>query len=491
MRGAALRTALLGAGLVLAGCGEPSVRPREVQTPEVEATEPTAAEGECPASAPAPASLPGVRPEHDTLEYWLERTAAVTELDAEVLSPGAIAEHNRTIGAESVGVRYDLLAPVQAPRIVEAVDRRLAYLSGKLAAGAYFRADGTAPSEAEAAALAPVHALPRLQPELRVALEPVPVHCGPRLDGLFTASLDAAFDRNLCSVIRAQEPVQVLMQWSDELLLARSGYVLGWIPASSGLSPVLTSREEREAFVLGPWMVASRDGEARTPQGELRRIPFASRAPLLAGRGGKGRPGEILVATERGVVEASPVDALAWAPTGRPLTRRQFLTDAFRYRGQLYGWGGYHEGRDCSRFLMDLFAGFGVDLPRHSSDQAVAGEVIEVGPGLSEVERLKVIDRAHRRGLVLLHFPNHIMLYLGRDEGGVPMALHSFAEYLVPCVGRTADMPAGERETLVHVDRIQVSNLELGRGSSRTAFIERITKVTVVGRRPLELETSG
>jgi len=485
--------ALLGAGLGLAGCGEPSVRPKAVQAAEAEVAEPAAAapESECPASAPAPESLPGVRPEHDTLEYWLERTAAVMELDAEVLSPGAIADHNRTIGGESAGVRYDLLGPVQAPVILEAVDRRLSYLSGKLAAGAYFRGDGTAPSDEEAAALAPVRALPRLQPELRVALEPIPVRCGPRLDGLFTASLDAAFDRNLCSVIRAQEPVQVLMQWSDELLLARSGYVLGWISSSSGLSPVLSSREEREAFVLGPWMVASREGEARTQEGEVRRIPFASRVPLLAGRGGKGGLGALLVATERGVVQASPVDAQAWAPTGRSLTRRQFLTDAFRYRGQLYGWGGYHEGRDCSRFLMDLFAGFGVDLPRHSSDQAVAGEVIEVGAGLSEAERLKVIDRAHRRGLVLLHFPNHIMLYLGRDEGGVPMALHSFAEYLVPCEGRTAEMPAGERETLVHVDRIQVSNLELGRGSSRTSFIERITKITVVGRRPVELETSG
>lgn len=211
----------------------------------------------------------------------------------------------------------------------------------------------------------------------------------------------------------------------------------------------------------------------------------------MVGRKSDGRSGEVLVATERGVVQAAPVDPQSLAPSGRSLTRRQFLTDAFRYRGQLYGWGGYREGRDCSRFLLDLFAGFGVDLPRHSSDQAIAGEVIEVGPGLSESERLKVLDMAHRRGLVLLHFPNHIMLYLGRDEGGVPMALHSFAEYLVPCEGRTSDMPAGERETLVHVDRIQVSNLELGRGSSRTAFIERITKVTVVGRKPVEVAPSG
>ncbi|MCA9662639.1 MAG: C40 family peptidase, partial [Myxococcales bacterium] len=293
-------------------------------------------------------------------------------------------------------------------------------------------------------------------------------------------SLDLAFDRNLCSVIREQEPVQVLMRWSDDLLLARSGYVLGWIPADAALSPVLAPRE-REPFVRGPWRSATRDTDLRTAAGEVVRLPFASRAPVVSG----GR-GELLAATERGVVRVSPADPEALAPTNRPLTRRQFLTDAFRYLGRSYGWGGYQEGRDCSRFLLDLFAGFGVELPRHSSDQAIAGEVIEVPPNLPERERMEAIDQAHRRGLVLLHFPNHIMLYLGRDASGVPMALHSFAEYLVPCAGRKADMPAGERETLYTVDKIQVSDLELGRGSSRTSFIERITKITVVGRRPAE-----
>ena len=72
------------------------------------------------------------------------------------------------------------------------------------------------------------------------------------------------------------------------------------------------------------------------------------------------------------------------------------------------------------------------------------------------------------------------MLYLGRDEAGVPMALHSFAEYLVPCAGRDDGAPAGERETLYKVDGVHVSDLELGRGSSRTAFIQRISRVTVI-----------
>ena len=83
--------------------------------------------------------------------------------------------------------------------------------------------------------------------------------------------------------------------------------------------------------------------------------------------------------------------------------------------------------------------------------------------------------------MVLLHFPGHIMLYLGRDDGGAPMAIHSFAEFLVPCAGRAEGAPAGERETLLKVDGVHVSDLELGRGTSRTAFIQRITKITVLG----------
>ena len=76
------------------------------------------------------------------------------------------------------------------------------------------------------------------------------------------------------------------------------------------------------------------------------------------------------------------------------------------------------------------------------------------------------------------------MLFRSRDDDGVARAIHSFAEYLVPCSGRAEGAPAGERETLLKVDGVHVSDLELGRGSSRTAFIQRISKITVLGPRP-------
>ena len=171
-------------------------------------------------------------------------------------------------------------------------------------------------------------------------------------------------------------------------------------------------------------------------------------------------------------------------PIPRELTRRELFSEAFSYLNEPYGWGGQNGGRDCSRFIMDLFSSFGIALPRHSSNQARAGTFsIDVESVESETERMLLIEAAAERGIVLLHFPGHIMLYLGQDENSRPMVLHSFAEYVAPC--EEVDPRAPESvETLLRVDQIDISDLELGRGSSRRSFIERLTKITVIGRAP-------
>ena len=83
---------------------------------------------------------------------------------------------------------------------------------------------------------------------------------------------------------------------------------------------------------------------------------------------------------------------------------------------------------------------------------------------------------------MLLHFPGHIMLYLGRDAGGRPYAIHSFSEYVEPC---DAEGDEGEPlETIRRVDRVAVSDLSLGEGSSRDDFLARVTQVVVLGGTP-------
>jgi hypothetical protein len=73
------------------------------------------------------------------------------------------------------------------------------------------------------------------------------------------------------------------------------------------------------------------------------------------------------------------------------------------------------------------------------------------------------------------------MLYLGH-EGERDFVVSSLSEYLVPC-------PGGP-DTVHRLDRVTVTDLELGRGSERTSFIERITKISIFGD-PREASGSG
>ncbi len=494
-----LRWTLLGLG-ALAGCGEPPAGPQEVQEVPVAVEAPAAPAEDCPAGGFAPPVPPRTGPEHQTLAYWLERTAEVTDLDRPVLDAAQVralnarAEHDPALG---FGGRADLRAPIDVVSLAKGLQERLGFLRDRFTSGKYVRLDGS-PVQADLQARYASEITPEAlalglrgpvvggakghvpgdsspEPELRVALGLIPIHCGPQIEPYYTPSRDPEFERNLCSMARAQEVVQILRPWDHDLVLARTSYVVGWIDMrNAALSPPLSPTQAR-AFLDGPHRYASAATTLELADGTRATLPFAALVPVA-----KGKPGHVLVATATGVHTASASPQLAESP--RPLSRRAVLTAAFAYLGAPYGWGDRDGGRDCSRYLMDLFAGLGLELPRHTSDQAIAGSyTVDVPPATSEPDRLALLDEHHRRGVVLLHFPGHIMLYLGRDTAGAPMAIHSFAEYLVPCAGRAADAPAGERETLLKVNGVHVSDLELGRGTSRTAFLQRITKITVLG----------
>ena len=65
------------------------------------------------------------------------------------------------------------------------------------------------------------------------------------------------------------------------------------------------------------------------------------------------------------------------------------------------------------------------------------------------------------------------MIHLGwaGEGGGRPMAVSSLSEYLRPC--------GDGGNQLVRVDRVAVSDLELGRGTERTAFLQRLVRLAV------------
>ena len=73
-------------------------------------------------------------------------------------------------------------------------------------------------------------------------------------------------------------------------------------------------------------------------------------------------------------LQLAPRPDPAWAGTRASATcrsaRADLLRQAFKLLGERYGWGHDYAGRDCSGFLSDVFATFGVRMPRNTGDQA-------------------------------------------------------------------------------------------------------------------------
>ncbi len=427
----------------------------------------------CAPDRDAPSMLPGIAAEELSLEYWLEYHRTRGDLDTELLNPSAIDAQNAALafGADDdLPFARDALATTPSHELMlREVQERLGYLRERLESGNYVDAEGQRFDAEFITRFASPSAI-ALAPELRVTTAPLALRCGPTSEPFYSSPPNLAFDRNACSTIERQEPIQVLARMG-EMLLVRSRYAFGWIAANAALSPPVPEDEiavwthAPRARSRAPMTLRAEDGAAIDIDPNLL-LPIDSTSP-----------DRLHFASNQGFHRSTALSPDQSEPVRRPLTWRSFLTEAFRHLGQPYGWGGHDGGLDCSEFVMDTLATFGIEMPRHSSRQATAGTfVIDVPSETNDADRLRLLDAAARRGIVLLHFPGHIMMWLGRTPNGEPRVLHSFAEYLEPC--------AEGGESLLRVNRVTVSNLELGRGTSRRAFIERLDKIIVIGASP-------
>ena len=153
-----------------------------------------------------------------------------------------------------------------------------------------------------------------------------------------------------------------------------------------------------------------------------------------------------------------------------PLKADTVAEYAEQLMGNLYGWGGMYNNRDCSSTLQDLFAPFGIWLPRNSAQQAKAGHRLvlgDVSDGEKE-ERIRVHGIPFQ---TLIYLPGHIGLYVGQHEGKALM-LHNMwgvriNEYGRFVVGKTVIT------TLYPGEELE------GFGSS---LMSRVQSLTVVGK---------
>lgn len=93
----------------------------------------------------------------------------------------------------------------------------------------------------------------------------------------------------------------------------------------------------------------------------------------------------------------------------------QIAMAANRMMNQPYGWGGLYSYRDCSATLMDLFAQFGIWLPRSSTMQGKHGEVISF-KNLTNEKKRQLINQKGIPFFSLFHMTGHIVLNVGGDD---------------------------------------------------------------------------
>jgi cell wall-associated NlpC family hydrolase len=152
-----------------------------------------------------------------------------------------------------------------------------------------------------------------------------------------------------------------------------------------------------------------------------------------------------------------------------PYTQENLARQAFKMLHQPYGWGEMFGARDCSRFIMDIFATFGIVMPRNSKLQARIGISLGQIEGMTLKEKERVLDRAIPLATTL-RLPGHIMLYLGKDNGNY-YAIHNI--WAIQKRGWFGPV-------LEKIGKVVVSDLSLGRSGPYQSLLHRMTDIQTI-----------
>ena len=446
----------------------------DVQNP-VQATDDKAEiqNSSCPKDRLADSLLPNVT------ESDLKESAWITKDGSRViLDKSAIAQLNDRFYDKWM----DLNTPLNSGEILENIKERFDSYKEKFETHEWIFEDGSSPESSEFDDK--YEEFRRLYPNQTdvpqthqfILAEDTTILCGPH-DKAYIKSDggEVRFSRNSCSLGRAQSRIEIIFTHSDGMRFVRTADMWGWISPSAKLSPEIKFNTKGEIIpVKGSYASKLKDSRWFTNREiQIENVKIPKGAFLT------GNDQSILIAGEDRFIQLSKSDH-SWPKnslidTRRSLTRNSWIQTLFLFLGDPYGWGGYGGWRDCSRLIMDTAKSFGLTLPRNSYHQARKTSYYLNVEGMSAADKLDTIEKAAKTGIVLLHFKGHIMAWLGRTKAGIPMALHAVSEYLEPC----PDTPEPDY-TLVHTDRVVISDLSLGADTPRDSFIHRITHIAVI-----------
>lgn len=294
--------------------------------------------------------------------------------------------------------------------------------------------------------------------------------------GLYSQAGDVDFDELQNSALDIGTPVVILHRSQDgRWLFVESSASSGWVDAQHVAA---VTDEQIQSFWSAPFVVVTvpkadiylnRDMTEFSGYAQMGvRLPL--RYPHAAGD-------YVEVTVPRRQPDGTAVLALGFMAAAQvhqgylSYTPRNILEQAFKMLNQPYGWGGMYGEQDCSRFLQQVFATVGIELPRDSKNQIQTGESLAAWPGVvSNPEKLQALKDSAVPGITLLGMKGHILLYIGSvDERA----------YAIHCVWAYRQSAGKSDDTFV-LGRVIVSDLSLGEGSKKGSLLERLNVMRIL-----------
>jgi len=404
--------------------------------------------------------------------FWISRNAFP---DKVVISPSGIQAFNDRI-MTGLGLTRDIRGisdPYPGNDLIRDIEGQLTGLAGVklyLKDGSLAGADfyGRIRMNADLAAIPPgiklLYGFISEYADLRV----LPVH-----DGLYAKAFDLDFDELQNSALDMTTPVAILHKSRDKKwFYVVSATASGWAEASNVVTcgrAELNDYFNRDDFAvvispkadiyLDPRLTEYYDFVQMGTKLIVKAVdPGESARVIIPMRGGDGSAIFKICYMNKADLN---MGYLVYTP-------RTVIQQAFKLLNAPYGWGGMYGEQDCSRFIQQVFGTVGLILPRNSSAQADSGIMLGEFNGFnnSDAEKNKLLAEKASGGTVILYMKGHIILYLGM-EGGRPYGIHSAWGYR-------------DGNTVRVINRVVVSDLDLGRGSKRGSLLSRIKAIRFI-----------
>jgi hypothetical protein len=292
----------------------------------------------------------------------------------------------------------------------------------------------------------------------------------PTVEAWFDASGVRREDRLQGTAVDPAEPLAVLADSSDKkFCFVQMRNYRGWIEKSS---IAFTDRPVWLMNYVAPdrfLVVTANLAEVQINEKDREIFQMGSRIPML-GHAWQVWTVRMPRADASGRLEekkvAIPHDVKMFHEGYLSYTTNNLVRQAFRFIGDVYGWGGLDNSVDSSALAADVYRTVGIELPRDSARQELAmSHSVQLPEILTESERIPVIATAMPGSL--LFQPGQVSVLLGTTTKGNPMVLQALYSY---------GTKGASGDEVQYPCRVLLSSLNLLGEDGRT-FCRRLTSV--------------